>query len=64
MRCTGTTKQGKRCRWPATEIAGGIAVCEYHVRQALRVFDEVECRNKDRYAVIFEAARRDSTVLP
>jgi len=41
MRCTGTTKAGKRCRWPADRVAGGLGVCQYHVRQAWSLFDHV-----------------------
>lgn len=41
MRCTGTTRTGKQCRWPATTVVGGCAVCGYHVRQADRLWRDV-----------------------
>lgn len=42
MRCNGTTKQGKQCRWPAETMVGGVAVCKFHVHQAAREFDTVQ----------------------
>jgi hypothetical protein len=37
MRCTGTTAQGTRCRWPSDRIVAGLAVCAWHTRQAERL---------------------------
>lgn len=42
MRCNGTTKQGKQCRWPAETVVGGIAVCKFHIHQAESLFADVQ----------------------
>lgn len=61
QRCTGTTKQGKRCRLPAYTIAGGLAVCPYHINQAVKLFREVSSRpDNQEYKDIFDKARDDS----
>lgn len=59
MRCTATTKIGIRCRWPATTIVGGTTVCQYHVRQAERLFDAVRDRLPEdvRAAAIADSCR-------
>lgn len=41
MRCTSTTQTGKRCRWPATHLVGGVAVCDIHHNQAVRLWNVV-----------------------
>ena len=42
MRCTGRKGDGMRCRWPADITVGGCAVCKFHVRQAERLFEQVQ----------------------
>lgn len=41
MRCQGTTKQGKQCRWPAITTIGGVASCQYHIHQSTQAFNHV-----------------------
>lgn len=62
MRCTGITKKGKQCRWPATKIAGGLGVCEFHVNQAWRLFHKVNKNNQANpdWEKIKQAALNDS----
>lgn len=43
-RCLGMTKAGRRCRWPAEVVAGGIAVCPFHVGYARRLYASVKPR--------------------
>ena len=59
MRCCGTTRNGMRCRWPAETMAGGIAVCKFHIRQATAGFAHVKSKLGDDHPVIM-AAERDT----
>lgn len=62
QRCTATTKKGTKCRLPASTIAGGLAVCPYHVNQAVRLFREVSSRAENKeFKNVFDKARDDST---
>jgi len=63
QRCTMDTKTGKRCRLPAGMIAGGLAVCPYHVHAAERLFREVCENNKNNPAFqpVAAAAARDQS---
>ena len=63
QRCTATTKEGKQCRLPAHTIAGGLAVCPYHINQAVRLFRKVSSRSENKeHKDIFNKARDDSTI--
>lgn len=59
QRCQGRTRAGTQCRLPASDIVCGIASCPYHIRQHLRLFDEIE---KDLPEDIKVRALRDSTI--
>lgn len=62
QRCTGTTRQGKRCRLPAHTIAGGLAVCPYHINQAVALFREISNRPENKkFKSVFDKAKDDST---
>lgn len=64
QRCTGQTKKGLRCRLPAHTIAGGLAVCPYHINQAVRLFREVSSRPENKeFKSVFDKARDDSSYL-
>jgi len=52
QRCVMTTKKGKQCRLPACTIAGGLAVCPYHIKEAVRLYREVLASNPNDQAVI------------
>jgi len=61
QRCVGTTRQGKRCRLPAYTIAGGLAVCPYHIKQAVELFREASSREGNgKFKSVFDKARDDS----
>lgn len=61
QRCTGKTKKGKQCRFPAHTIAGGLAVCPYHINQAVKLFREVSTRPENKeFKDIFKKAKNDS----
>ena len=63
QRCTGTTRTGQQCRLPASTIAGGLAVCPYHIAQAIKLFNKISSQSENRkHAAAFESARRDSTI--
>lgn len=38
MKCTGTKKDGSLCHNRAQVVCGGLAVCEYHIPQAKKLF--------------------------
>lgn len=59
QRCQGITKKGTQCRLPASDIVAGIASCPYHIKQHLRLFDEVKNRIPDD---IKYRALKDSTI--
>ena len=61
QRCVATTRRGTQCRLPAHTIAGGLAVCPYHINYAIRLFREVEARNPNEACIA--TARRDSEYI-
>lgn len=60
QRCVMDTRKGTQCRLPASTIAGGLAVCPYHINVAVKLFREVENRYKDEHPSVFQQARKDS----
>jgi len=60
QRCTWQKVNGKQCRLPAYTIAGGLAVCPYHIGHALRLWRKV----KDALPTsVRRSAEKDSTYL-
>lgn len=61
QRCTGHTRKGTQCRLPAYTIAGGLAVCPYHINQAVKLFREVSSRVENKeFKSVFDKAKDDS----
>ena len=64
QRCCAETKKGTRCRLPASTIAGGLAVCPYHIRQAVDLFRRVSTNPANaEYADLFQHAAQDSQIV-
>ena len=62
QRCTGTNRHGKKCKLPAHTIAGGLAVCPYHINQAIKLFREVSNHPENQeFKDVFDKAKDDST---
>lgn len=63
QRCTGHTRRGIQCRLPAHTVAGGLAVCPYHINQAVKLFREVSNRPENKeFKSVFDKARDDSSI--
>lgn len=42
MKCTGIRKDGMECHNHADVVCGGLAVCEYHIPQAKKLFYDAD----------------------
>ena len=64
QRCIATTLKGKQCRLPASGLIGGIAVCPYHERYAMRLWNEVKDRLPEsiRRSAEIDTAQRNQRI--
>jgi len=51
MKCTGKTKAGSDCKHRAIVVVGGLAVCEYHIPQARKLWFSVQDKMSDKIAL-------------
>jgi hypothetical protein len=62
QKCVATTKAGRQCWHMATTMAGGLAVCDWHVGYAMRLWRHMQesAQTDPLAAQCVEAARRDT----